>query len=981
MKPASLSMTKPCRRLVLTALAGACGVFAQPGAFTQYAYVSNHAGGVSVVNGTTGTVVGSPIPLTGPLTGLTLAGGQLYVAQSGANSVTVVDAASNDLLATIPVGSAPLRLAATPTGQTVYVVNNGSDTVSAISTASNTVTATIPVGTGPTSLAVTPDGSRVFVANRTSGTVSVISTASNTVTATWTFAAGANGVVLSPDGGTLYVSNIDTSTIKVCSAISGSPIATIGGLRYPDSMAITPNGNYLYVSNRNAASVSVISTASRDIAAVVSVGATPISVVISWDGSKAYVANYNGNSLSVISTATKSVVRTVTATMANPYSVVVTNLCYPAPAGLPALSVSSVSGEQLVPSASLPGLPQGCYAPTYPPTYPPPASTITVTTAAGLQAALNGAVCGQKIVVTAGTTYDSTGFTVPALPQPCGTNPVLVVSSAIASLPQYTVPPQSLAGSASVPTISCNTTGCATLSISDNASGWYFAGLEFTVDASVTGVYPVVTMGDYTATVGALPQYITFDRCLIHPSSATNPNDASRGLDLNAVYSTLMFSNVWGFVSNTKDTQSLLIYNTTGPDLVTSNHLEASGENVAIFTVCASGSYGGQGIPTCPPPSDITLTRNHLLKLLSWQNAPSGCPGSGPCYEVKNALECKSCQRVMVDSNWFDTTFAQGQDEFTIVNCIFAGVFYCNDLTYTNNLFEHGPTVGAFAGHTTASAGTMSNSGLSTSITFSNSGDCSSILGAGTTVVGSLGPSFNIVSMSCPTATISPATNVLTAQTFTWTTTGQRMLFRNNLAIDVSSLTWGGGYGWTWAFQNSANTTLDHNTMVNTPVNGAGFYLGDPPPSTDTVFQWTNNFNYGSPNAAGDYPGQAIAGLPSPVFGGAVFVGDWWPCIFYPSCAGAPGDFYPAGISTVDSTVTPNPPNTSACNVANKPIVQCWPLDWALVGFLDFTGGNAGTDLPGMALAATSPYHNAATDGTDIGANVPAVLAAIKGVQ
>jgi hypothetical protein len=34
-----------------------------------------------------------------------------------------------------------------------------------------------------------------------------------------------------------------------------------------------------------------------------------------------------------------------------------------------------------------------------------------------------------------------------------------------------------------------------------------------------------------------------------------------------------------------------------------------------------------------------------------------------------------------------------------------------------------------------------------------------------------------------------------------------------------------------------------------------------------------------------------------------------------------------------------------------------------------------------MALAATSPYHNAATDGTDIGANVPAVLAAIKGVQ
>ena len=90
---------------------------------------------------------------------------------------------------------------------------------------------------------------------------------------------------------------------------------------------------------------------------------------------------------------------------------------------------------------------------------------------------------------------------------------------------------------------------------------------------------------------------------------------------------------------------------------------------------------------------------------------------------------------------------------------------------------------------------------------------------------------------------------------------------------------------------------------------------------------------------------------------------------------------YPPGLSTLASTVTPDPPNTLACNVANASGAHCWPLDWALVGFLDFTGGNAGTDLPDMALAATSPYHNAATDGTDIGANVPAVLAAIKGVQ
>jgi len=65
-----------------------------------------------------------------------------------------------------------------------YVSNNGSDTVTVVDTATNTVIAVIPVGDRPRGLAVTADGARVFVANEGDNTVSVISTASNTVVAT-----------------------------------------------------------------------------------------------------------------------------------------------------------------------------------------------------------------------------------------------------------------------------------------------------------------------------------------------------------------------------------------------------------------------------------------------------------------------------------------------------------------------------------------------------------------------------------------------------------------------------------------------------------------------------------------------------------------------------------------------------------------------------------------------------------------------------
>ena len=55
--------------------------------------------------------------------------------------------------------------------------------MSVIDTATNAVIATIPLSIGSYALAVTPDGTNVYVANENSGTVSVIATATNTVTA------------------------------------------------------------------------------------------------------------------------------------------------------------------------------------------------------------------------------------------------------------------------------------------------------------------------------------------------------------------------------------------------------------------------------------------------------------------------------------------------------------------------------------------------------------------------------------------------------------------------------------------------------------------------------------------------------------------------------------------------------------------------------------------------------------------------------
>ncbi len=79
-----------------------------------------------------------------------------------------------------------------------YVANFSSDTVSVIDTATNTVVAIVPVGSSPGGVAVTPDGAFAYVTNFSSANVSVIDTATNAVVATVGVGNNPAGVAVSP---------------------------------------------------------------------------------------------------------------------------------------------------------------------------------------------------------------------------------------------------------------------------------------------------------------------------------------------------------------------------------------------------------------------------------------------------------------------------------------------------------------------------------------------------------------------------------------------------------------------------------------------------------------------------------------------------------------------------------------------------------------------------------------------------------------
>jgi YVTN family beta-propeller protein len=61
-----------------------------------------------------------------------------------------------------------------PKNDTVYLANTGADTVSVLDGRTNTVTATVPVGSAPVNIAVNPNTKTIYVTNESGNSVSVL---------------------------------------------------------------------------------------------------------------------------------------------------------------------------------------------------------------------------------------------------------------------------------------------------------------------------------------------------------------------------------------------------------------------------------------------------------------------------------------------------------------------------------------------------------------------------------------------------------------------------------------------------------------------------------------------------------------------------------------------------------------------------------------------------------------------------------------
>ncbi len=124
------------------------------------------------------------------------------------------------------------------------------------------------------------------------------------------------------------------------------------------------------------------------------------------------------------------------------------------------------------------------------------------------------------------------------------------------------------------------------------------------------------------------------------------------------------------------------MYRTPGPIKIVNNFISATTENIM------SGGAGGAANPYVP--SDIEIRGNLLFKPLSWIPLTTGGKGK---WSVKNNLELKNAQRVLVSGNILENDWQSAQNGCSVVLTVrtsdSGNSAVVDDITVKNNIIKN----------------------------------------------------------------------------------------------------------------------------------------------------------------------------------------------------------------------------------------------------------------------------------------------------
>jgi YVTN family beta-propeller protein len=211
-------------------------------------------------------------------------GRKLYIASEDTGQGVVMDAATGQQLAIMPVGGEPEGVTLSPDGRWVYMSSEQDHQIAVIDTQTDRVVATLNVGQRPRFTEFSDDGALAFVSGENDGTITVADGRTHKVLRTWKLPGGPLvrpvGMSVSHDGKLLYTVTGRGKTLLSIDVASGQQIAAVEVGPRPWGVAISPDGATLFTANGNSDDVSVVDAATMQVTARIPVGNSPWGLIV-----------------------------------------------------------------------------------------------------------------------------------------------------------------------------------------------------------------------------------------------------------------------------------------------------------------------------------------------------------------------------------------------------------------------------------------------------------------------------------------------------------------------------------------------------------------------------------------------------------------------------------------------------------------------------------------------------------------------------
>ncbi|HTV22336.1 MAG TPA: beta-propeller fold lactonase family protein [Polyangiaceae bacterium] len=311
---------------------------------------------------------------------------RVYVSDENGGLVVVIDAASDEVIARIPVGKRPRGVRVSPDGSRVLVALSGSpksppgadpaslppvdraaDGIGIIDVPSLKLARVLESGQDPELFDVSRDGKTLWASNEETAEASLIDVDSGKVVRRTSVGKEPEGVGIHPDGKHVYVANERDNSVSIFDVASGDNVALVPVCERPRSIEFSPDGQRAFTACEESHSVAVIDAKARKAIGSVDLageGVRPMGLAVSADGRELYASGGRGRTVHVIDlTANPPVVKkTIENVGERPWGIGIAtraNKLYTANGGSGDVSVIDVSTGTLLRHVAVGGSPWG----------------------------------------------------------------------------------------------------------------------------------------------------------------------------------------------------------------------------------------------------------------------------------------------------------------------------------------------------------------------------------------------------------------------------------------------------------------------------------------------------------------------------------------------------------------------------------------------------------------------------------------------